>query len=273
MTILDEIAEYKRTFVAECQRRVPLEEIRRRAGEREPTRDFAGALRASGMSVIAEIKRQSPSKGVIRTVVEPVQVARIYETNGARAISILTDEQYFGGSLKDFGAVRDAVNLPLLRKEFVVDAYQIYEARAAGADAVLLIVSLLTEGTLIDYISLTGELDLSALVEVHTREELDQALKADARIIGINNRNLKTFETNLETTFDLARDIPKDRIIVSESGIQSGADIVRLQTAGVDAVLVGEALMRKEDIGRALRTLIGVERSGGDQAQFDPEVA
>lgn len=257
MTILDEIAEYKRTFVAQCKRRMPLEEIRRRAEKREPTRDFADALSASGMSVIAEIKRQSPSKGVIRTDVDPLEVARIYERNGARAISILTDERYFGGNLKDLSAARDVINLPLLRKEFVVDAYQICEARAAGADAILLIVSLLTKETLNDYISLTGELRLSALVEVHTREELEQALKADARIIGINNRNLKTFETDLETTFDLARDIPKGRVIVSESGIQSGADIVRLQTAGVDAVLVGEALMRKEDIGGALRGLVG----------------
>ncbi len=257
MTILDEIAEYKRTFVAQCKRRMPLEEIRRHAGEREPTRDFADALRASGMSVIAEIKRQSPSKGVIRTDVDPVEVARIYMRNGARAISVLTDERYFGGSLKDLSAARDAVHLPLLRKEFVVDAYQIYEARAAGADAVLLIVSLLTKEALSDYISLIGELGLSALVEVHTGQELEQALKADARIIGINNRNLKTFKTDLKTTFELVRDIPKGRIIVSESGIQSGADIVRLQEAGVDAVLVGEALMRKEDIGGALKALIG----------------
>ncbi len=263
MTILDEIAEYKRTFVVECKRRVPLEGIRTSAEKQGPTRDFVGTLKASGMSVIAEIKRQSPSKGVIRTDADPAEVARIYETNGARAISVLTDERYFGGSLKDLGAVRDAVNLPLLRKEFVVDAYQIYEARAAGADAVLLIVSLLTNEALMDYISLTGELGLAALVEVHTREELEQASKADARIIGINNRNLRTFETNLKTTFDLARDIPKDRITVSESGIQSGADIVHLQTAGVDAVLVGEALMRKEDIGGALRALVGMGRLGG----------
>ncbi|RKY70477.1 MAG: indole-3-glycerol phosphate synthase TrpC [Candidatus Latescibacterota bacterium] len=257
MTILDEIAEYKRTFVAECKRRVPLEETRRRAEKQGPTRNFAGALKASGMSIIAEIKRQSPSRGVIRADVDPATVARIYETNGARAISVLTDERYFGGSLKDLGAVRDAANLPLLRKEFVVDAYQIYEARAAGADAVLLIVSLLTKEALRDYISLTAELGLAALVEIHTGKELEQAMKVDARIIGINNRNLKTFKTDLKTTFDLVRDISKDRIIVSESGIQSGADIVRLQTAGVDAVLVGEALMRKEDIGGALRALIG----------------
>ena len=257
MTILDEIAQYKRTFVAECKQRAPLEDIRASAEKRKPTRDFAKALMASGMSVIAEIKRQSPSKGLIRADVDPAAVARIYQTHGARAISVLTDERYFGGSLVDLCAVRDAVNLPLLRKEFVVDAYQLYEARAAGADAVLLIVSLLTKEALSDYISLTGELGLSALVEVHTREELEQAIDADARIIGINNRNLKTFETDLKTTFDLVRDIPKDRIIVSESGIQSGADIVRLQTAGVDAVLVGKALMRKEDIGGALRGLIG----------------
>ncbi|MCD6336078.1 MAG: indole-3-glycerol phosphate synthase TrpC [Candidatus Latescibacteria bacterium] len=257
MTILDEIAEYKRTFVAECKRRVPLEETRRRAEKQGPTRNFAGALKASGMSIIAEIKRQSPSRGVIRADVDPATVARIYETNGARAISVLTDERYFRGSLKDLGAVRDAANLPLLRKEFVVDAYQIYEARAAGADAVLLIVSLLTKEALRDYISLTAELGLAALVEIHTGKELEQAMKVDARIIGINNRNLKTFKTDLKTTFDLVRDISKDRIIVSESGIQSGADIVRLQTAGVDAVLVGEALMRKEDIGGALRALIG----------------
>ena len=257
MTILDEIAEYKRTFVAECKRRVPLEETRRRAAKQGPTRNFAGALKASGMSIIAEIKRQSPSRGVIRADVDPATVARIYETNGARAISVLTDERYFRGSLKDLGAVRDAANLPLLRKEFVVDAYQIYEARAAGADAVLLIVSLLTKEALRDYISLTAELGLAALVEIHTGKELEQAMKVDARIIGINNRNLKTFKTDLKTTFDLVRDISKDRIIVSESGIQSGADIVRLQTAGVDAVLVGEALMRKEDIGGALRALIG----------------
>ena len=261
-TILDEIAEYKRTFVEECKRRVPLEEIRGRLRDRGPTRNFAGALRASEMSLIAEIKRRSPSRGVIRADVDPVEVARIYETNGARAISVLTDVRYFGGRLEDLSAVRDAVEVPLLRKEFVVDAYQIYEARAAGADAILLIVSLLTKEALIDYICLTEDMGLSALVEVHTREELEQALKADAKIIGINNRNLKTFKTDLKTTFDLVRALPKDRAVVSESGIRSREDIVRLQTAGVDAALVGEALMRKEDIGGALRGLIGVGGSG-----------
>jgi len=261
-TILDEIAEYKRTFVEECKRRVPLEEIRARVKDRGPTRDFAGALRASGMSLIAEIKRRSPSRGMIRADVDPVEVARIYETHGARAISVLTDVRYFGGRLEDLSAVRDAVELPLLRKEFVVDAYQIYEARGAGADAILLIVSLLTKEALIDYICLTEEMGLSALVEVHTREELERALRADAKIIGINNRNLKTFETDLATTFDLVRDIPKNRIVVSESGIRSRKDVIRLQKGGVDAVLVGEALMRKEDIGGTLRELIGVGGSG-----------
>ncbi|MFH1009414.1 MAG: indole-3-glycerol phosphate synthase TrpC [Candidatus Latescibacterota bacterium] len=271
-TILDEIAAYKRDYVAQCKLRVPLERMRRDAEAQEPTRDFSGALRASGMSVIAEIKRRSPSKGVIRKNVNAVEVAQIYQRNGARAISVLTDERYFGGCLADVGAVRDAVHLPLLRKEFVVDPYQIYEARAAGADAVLLIVSLLTKGALRDYIHLAAHLGLSALVEVHTKQELEQALGADAQIIGINNRNLKTFVTNIETTFDLAADLPKDRILVSESGIQSGADLVRLQAVGVDAVLVGEALMRKEDIGAALSGLIGKGESGEGQAKCDPEV-
>jgi len=262
-TILDEIAGYKRAFVEECKQCVSLEEIRARLTDRGATRDFAGVLRASGTSVIAEIKRRSPSRGVIRADVDPGEVARIYEANGARAISVLTDERYFGGRLEDLSTVREAVDVPLLRKEFVVDAYQIYEARAAGADAILLIVSLLTEGVLRDYIRMTEEMGLAALVEVHTREELDRALKTDAQIIGINNRDLRTFETHLETTFDLVKNIPKDRIVVSESGIEVREDVVRLQEAGVDAVLVGEALMRKEDIGEALRELIGGGNSVG----------
>lgn len=232
-----------------------------------PTRDFAGALRVDGLSIIAEIKRRSPSKGLIREHVDPVRIAEIYEAHGARALSVLTDEAYFGGSLEDLRQVREATSLPILRKDFVVDPYQIYEARAAGADAILLIVAILTAEEIRTFLRIARDLDIDALVEVHTLAEQDRALDADARIIGINNRDLKTFTVDLRTTLELVRSIPDDRIMVSESGIRDRADLIRLQEAGVHAVLIGEALMSAPDIGEKLSTLITEGMEGTENAE------
>lgn len=255
-TILDEIVAHKRISVAACKRTRPLSVVKTEACAAPPTRDFAGALRADGLSIIAEIKRQSPSKGLIREHVHPVEIAKIYQSNGARALSVLTDEPYFGGSLDDLRQVRKATSLPILRKDFIVDPYQIYEARAAGADAILLIVSILTDEEIRTFIRIARDLVLDALVEVHTLAEEKRALDADARIIGINNRDLKTLMVDLRTTLHLIRSIPEDRIIVSESGIRDRADLIRLQEAGIHAVLIGEALMSAPDIGEKLSTLI-----------------
>lgn len=207
--------------------------------------------------MIAEVKKASPSKGLIRPDFEPVTIAKTYESAGASAISVLTDEKYFQGSIEYLKSIRQAVDLPLLRKDFVIDAYQIYEARAAGADAILLIVAALSREQLVEFGGLARELGMGALIEVHTAEELDVALSTDEPIIGINNRNLQTFETTLDTTIELASRIPSDRVIVSESGIFTRADVERLTAAGVDAILVGESLMREPDPGVKVRELLG----------------
>jgi len=207
-------------------------------------------------SIIAEVKRRSPSKGRIRGDFDPLKIAALYQENGAVAVSVLTDEEFFGGHRTYLSAIREVVDIPLLRKDFIIDPYQIYETRALGGDALLLIASLL-EGQLEEYIHLAQKVGLATLVEVHTREELEKALAADAEIIGINNRDLKTFSTDLRITLELAPSIPEDRIVVSESGINTREDIETLMQAGVHSFLVGEALMRAEDIGRKLRELLG----------------
>jgi indole-3-glycerol phosphate synthase len=258
-SILDEIVAYKRRFVAQRKRRTPLEVLQGRAEGMPATKDFAGALRGRDtLAIIAEIKRASPSKGVIRQDFDPEEIARAYEDNGAAAISVLTDEKYFQGSAADLMRVRKAVDVPVLCKDFVVDAYQIYEARAIGADAVLLIAAILDQEMIREYLQVAGGLDLDALVETHSRDELETVLRTNAQIIGINNRDLNTFNTDISTTIGLLPLIPKSRIVVSESGIHSRADVERLGKAGVNAVLVGEALMRKEDVGGTLRALSGL---------------
>ena len=261
--ILDQILADKRIEVAERKVKRPQSELEAAIHDLPAPRDFLplrhSALRTSrsALALVAEVKKASPSKGLIRPDFDPVEIAKTYEAAGASAISVLTDEKYFQGRLEYLTAVHDAVSLPVLRKDFIIDPYQVYEARAAGADAVLLIVAALPIEQLKDLTALATELGMASLVEVHSPEELDIALAAGAKIIGINNRNLQTFETKLETTLELASKVPGDRILVSESGIFARWDVERLMAAGVDAILVGESLMREQDPGVKVRELLG----------------
>ena len=256
--ILDEIVAYKKEELVETKRGIPLADQKRRAADAGPTRDFGAALSTGGaIRLIAEVKKASPSKGVIRQDFDPVAIARVYEASGASCLSVLTETKYFQGDLAYLGTIRKAVGLPLLRKDFIVDAYQVYEARAAGADAVLLIAACLERRQLEDLLGLAAQLGLDVLVESHTYAELDKTLLAGGRIVGINNRDLSSFTVSLDTTFGLLKDIPTDRTVVSESGIATRDDVARLERAGVDAVLVGESLMREKDIGNKVKELLG----------------
>jgi indole-3-glycerol phosphate synthase len=255
--ILDRIVAAKHQEVASLKANQPLSQLKGTIEELPPTRDFRGAINNSGCSIIAEVKRSSPSKGRIREEFDPVQIAAIYQTNGALAISVLTDEQFFEGKGVYLSGIKDAIDLPLLRKDFIIDPYQIYETRLLGGDALLLIAGILEVGQLREYIQLAETLGLAPLVEVHTEVELTKALAAGADIIGINNRDLKTFATDIGTTLELASLIPGDRTIVTESGIVTRGDIERLMDAGVHCFLIGETLMRAEDIGGKLRELLG----------------
>lgn len=257
MTVLDEILAEKRVELDAARRRVAPEELARRAAAQPPPRGFRRALLGPGRRVIAELKRRSPSKGEIRPDFDPVAIARAYEAGGAAALSVLTDERFFGGSLAVLEAVRRATSLPLLRKDFVIDAYQIDEARAAGADAVLLIVAALAPAALERLRAHALGLGLDVLVEVHDEAELDVAKGVGADLIGINNRDLKSFVTDLGVTERLARRVPQGAVVVAESGISGPADLARLERAGASAFLVGESLMREPDPGRALRRLLG----------------
>jgi len=255
MNILERIIERKREEVR--RRKAARPDIVRQTAALSPTRDFAAALSLPGMSVISEIKRRSPSKGVIRENLIVARVARTYERAGARAISVLTDADFFGGSIEDLQAANVAVALPVLRKDFTIDDYQIHEARLIGADAVLLIARILGDIQLRDYLELARELGLAALVEVHDEVELMQTVDSGAEIIGVNSRDLDTFEVSLETTLRLIENMPQDCIAVAESGIHTRDDVRRLEEAGADAVLVGEALMRADDPGGKLAELLG----------------
>lgn len=271
--ILQRILATKAEEVAAARAAIPLAGLRSRAAAAPAPRDFAGALArprhleqhpaAVSVAVIAEVKKASPSRGVIRPDFDPVAIARSYAAAGASAISVLTDQPFFQGHLDYLQQIRAAVDLPLLRKDFIIDPYQVYEARAAGADAVLLIVSALREaGRIRELRELAESLGMAALVEVHTRAELVTAVAAGARLIGVNNRNLQTFETRLETTLDLAQAVPPGVLLVSESGIKSPADCRLLHRAGARAVLVGEQLMRQPDPGVALQELVGAPPQG-----------
>jgi indole-3-glycerol phosphate synthase len=254
--ILDEICAHKREEVDAQKAARPLAELQEILKENKPVRDFRLALRKPGLSLIAEVKCASPSKGVFLKDFDPVTLADLYERTGARAISVLTDERYFKGSLAHLKSVRTHVSLPCLRKEFIIDEYQIYESRAAGADAILLIVRILSDEQLRDYLQLAASLDLASLVEVHTAEEVDRALACGAGIIGINNRDLSTFETNLDVTMDLKRRVPGGHVLVSESGISTAEDARRLEQGGIDAILVGEALVGSNDVAAKARELL-----------------
>jgi indole-3-glycerol phosphate synthase len=257
--ILDIIIENRREEVARQKEILPLGELRHMLADRPPTRDFDGAIRDRGCAVIAEVKRSSPSKGRIREDFDPVGIAGIYEGNGASAISILTERKFFEGSAAYIPQIGRAVGLPLLRKDFIIDAYQISETRALGGDALLLIARILEADELRNFIGLASELGLAALVEVHDEKDVEKAVSSGARIVGINNRDLKTFRTDLEVSARLARMVPKGVTVVSESGINSRNDIEKLMEAGIHVFLVGESLMREQDIGKKLRELLGKE--------------
>jgi indole-3-glycerol phosphate synthase len=257
--ILDDIIANKKEELAEAKRRSPLADVKARAADAGPTRGFGKALSGNEIGLIAEVKKASPSKGVIRGDFDPVQIARTYEGSGASCISVLTERKFFQGQLDYLGAIREASGLPLLRKDFIIDEYQIHEARAAGADAILLISACLERSRIGEYLAIAAGLGLDALVEAHTYRELDRALLAGAKLVGINNRDLSTFSVSLQTTLDLLQDIPDDSTVVSESGIRTRDDVVKLREAGVDAVLVGESLMRERDIGKKVKQLLGKE--------------
>ena len=255
--ILDTIIAHKRKELAVEQAQVSLTTLEAEVMSLPPTRDFRSAITGSGaVKLIAEVKKKSPSKGIIREDFHPVSIAKTYVENGAAAISVLTDKHFFAGELDYLRLIREVVDAPLLRKDFTIDPYHIYQARCAGADAILLIVAALTATQLRTFMEIADSLSLAALVEVHTPEELAIALDVDAQIIGINNRDLRTFHTDIATTFRLRNTIPADKVVVSESGIYSREDVVKLKEAGVQAMLVGESLMRSRDIGEQVRRLI-----------------
>ncbi len=255
--ILDEICADKRVEVDAAKAAMPLSDIEERIEKAEPARDFRGALRRTGISLIAEVKRASPSKGVLMDNMDPATLGAIYEHAGAAAISVLTDEKYFQGSLADLVSVRRAVDVPCLRKEFIIDPYQIYESRAASADAILLIVRILSDEELKDFQALAHELGMACLVETHDAAEVERALEADAAIIGINNRDLTTFEVDMMRTLEIKKMVPGGKVLVSESGIRTRDDVRRLDKGGIDAILVGEALVMSDDISGKIRELLG----------------
>ncbi|MBI4402109.1 MAG: indole-3-glycerol phosphate synthase TrpC [Nitrospirae bacterium] len=265
--ILDRILEHKRAELRHKQSRGYLAELKAKIRDRESPLGFTIALEVTrtptSPALIAEVKKASPSQGLLREdfkdQFEPVKIATTYRDHGASAVSVLTDKDFFQGSLDDLQAVKEAVGLPALDKEFMVDDVQFYEARAYGADAVLLIVAALERKQLVDFYALARELELDVLVETHHEKELDTVLEwlPDARLIGINNRDLETFSTDLNVTRRLAKRIPPSKVIVSESGIQKRDDVLRLVEAGVHAMLVGESLIRAEDMGAKIRELLG----------------
>jgi len=257
--ILEKIITHKRIEVAQNKVRLPLKYLKKDLIPRKEN-SFQEALAKPGMSLIAEVKKASPSKGILKEDFDPVELALCYERAGARAISVLTDNRFFQGCLEDLKKVRERVQLPVLRKDFIIDPYQLYEACKAQADAVLLIAGILTERELTEFLKITEKLKLAALVEVHTREELAKALRCDAQIIGINNRDLTTFQTDITTTLELAGLVPKDTLLVSESGIFSFEDVKQLAQVGVDAILVGEALVTGTNPERKIGELLRGER-------------
>ncbi|MBB6561296.1 indole-3-glycerol phosphate synthase [Acidovorax soli] len=261
--ILNKIVAVKHEEVAAAIKRMPLAAMRADAESRVLTRDFEGALRAKiargQAAVIAEVKKASPSKGVLRADFIPADIAQSYAdgdgTVSAACLSVLTDKQFFQGSVDYLKQARASCQLPVLRKDFMVDAYQIYESRAMGADAVLLIAACLDDAQMADFEAIARSLDMAVLVEVHDGAELDRALQLKTPLVGINNRNLRTFEVSLQTTLDLQKNVPADRLLVTESGILSPADVKTMRDAGVNAFLVGEAFMRAKEPGEALAKL------------------
>jgi len=251
LSILERIVAAKRTEVAAARKRAP--EVKLDAAP--PVRDFIAALRAKRPAVIAEIKRASPSKGLLRSNFDPAAIAKSYEKGGAACMSVLTDKEFFQGAAEHLSAARGACALPVLRKDFLIDPYQVFESRALGADCVLLIAACLEDRQMRELEALARSVGMAVLVEVHDGEELERALKLDTPLLGINNRNLRTFETRLETTLELLPRVPHDRLVITESGILSRADVARMRQRGVEAFLVGEAFMRARDPGAELKAL------------------
>lgn len=256
-TFLETVVERTQADLVTRKRDLPASELEGRLGPARRGRPFSEALIAEGISLIAEMKRASPSRGPIRPGASVTEVVSAYQRAGARAVSVLTEPAYFDGSLDDLVEARSACDLPLLRKDFVVDEYQLLEARAAGADAVLLIVAALEGGRLAELIAAASDLGMDSLVEVHDEDEVEAAVDAGAEVIGINNRDLHSLEVDLDTSFRLLADVPAGTVVVAESGISYAEDVERLERAGVDAILVGEALMRADDPVRAVRELLG----------------
>ncbi|NQU20000.1 MAG: indole-3-glycerol phosphate synthase TrpC [Candidatus Nealsonbacteria bacterium] len=257
-TILDKIVATKREEVARAKTDVPESVLRRQLASAPPPRDFfAAAARPGRIRLIAEVKKASPSKGVIRADFQPVEIATIYQQHGADCISVLTDEPYFQGSLDYLRQIRAAVDLPVLRKDFIIDPYQVIEARAAGADAVLLIAECLDDAMLRTLHDAIVEAGMTPLVELFEPDNLPRVLDVGARLIGVNNRDLRSFETDLRHTLELRGRIPADRVVVGESGIRTREDVLRLESAGVGAMLVGQSLMERPDIGAAVDELLG----------------
>ncbi|MCK9392924.1 MAG: indole-3-glycerol phosphate synthase TrpC [Syntrophales bacterium] len=254
-TFLDRIVETKREELAATKRLAPLREMQAILCELPPPRNFQEALTGRDCAIIAEIKKASPSRGIIREDFDPLKIAAIYEDSGAEAISVLTESVYFKGDGRYLSAISKIAGIPLLRKDFIIDPYQIFETRVLGGDALLLIARLLSREALAEYIALTVELDMTPLVEVHDEGELEKSLAAGAKVIGINNRNLDTFVTDLGTSLKLAPLIPAGIVKISESGIAGRQDVETLQRAGIHAFLIGETLMRSADIGGKLREL------------------
>lgn len=259
LNVLDQIIAQKRLDIATAQARRPLAQLQSEVRTAPAPRDFVAALRQKHpLGLIAEIKKASPSAGLIRSDFDPVEIARIYAASGAACISVLTDEHFFQGSLSHLEQVRQAVEIPVLRKDFIIDPYQVWEARASGADCILLIAECLDDEPLSSLYRLAAELGMQALVEVYEPDNLSRVLALNPPLIGINNRNLKTFTTDLQHTIRLRRQIPDQVLVVGESGIHTRADAEKLVQAGVHAILVGESLMRSSDISRSVRELLGV---------------
>ena len=256
--ILDKILATKREEIRLTSSYRPIEDLQREVGDAPIVRNFEQAIRnkiANGESaVIAEIKKASPSKGVIREQFDPITIAQAYEKNGAACLSVLTDRDYFMGAAEYLVAARSATQLPVLRKDFIVDPYQIFEARCMGADCILLIVAALEQSQMLELEHVATQLGMSVLVEAHSQEEFERAIQLETSLIGVNNRDLRTFETSLETTFELISALPEDRILITESGIHDRADVTLMRERGVFAFLVGEAFMRQPDPGEALKS-------------------
>ncbi len=256
--ILDTIVSHKKEEIKVLKEKVSLGLLKERCLNRQDKRNFKETLsKSDNIHIIAEIKKASPSAGVIREDFNPVEIAKTYEANGASAISILTDNKFFQGDIEFLSKVKESTTIPILRKDFIIDMYQIYQSRAYGADAILLIAAILSKAELNSLLVLAHTLGLDCLVEVHSEDDLNKAIAIGASIIGINNRDLKTFKVDLNTTIRLAKKVPPSKILVSESGIRDFGHISMLKNAGVNAFLVGEILMRTQDIGEKLRSLRG----------------